>query len=40
MKLEELFRRYSTELKAKRAFKSFRDQQGVVRKKCLDTEHY
>lgn len=40
MRLEELFRKYSTEIKAKKAFKVFRDQQGVVCKKCDGKDHY
>lgn len=40
MRLEEIFMKYSTELKAKTAFKVFRDQQGVICKKCEGKEHY
>ena len=34
MILAELFSKYSTEIKAKKAFKAFRDEQGVICKKC------
>ena len=40
MKLQEIFKKYSTEKKAKKAFKEFRDKQGVVCKKCKGKEHY
>jgi hypothetical protein len=40
MILAELFSKYSTEIKAKKAFKAFRDEQGVICKKCKNTTHY
>jgi hypothetical protein len=40
MKLKKIFTKYSTETKAKKAFKQFRDRQGVVCKKCKGKEHY
>ena len=40
MKLSEIFKRYSTEEKSKRAFKEWRDKQGIRCKKCWGTDHY
>ena len=40
MKLLKLFNKYSTEKKSKLAFKEWRDNQGVVCKKCQGTSHY
>ena len=40
MELEKLCSLYSTELKAKTAFKALRDEQVVICKKCTNTTHY
>jgi hypothetical protein len=40
MKLREIFKRYSTEEKSKKAFKEWRDNQGVRCKKCGGSDHY
>jgi hypothetical protein len=40
MELEDLCSLYTTDLKAKTAFKAFRDEQGVICKKCTNTTHY
>lgn len=40
MKLSEIFKKYSTERKAKIAFKQLRDEQGIVCKKCKHKQHY
>ncbi|HRG87613.1 MAG TPA: IS1595 family transposase [Chitinophagales bacterium] len=40
MKLQEIFKKYSTEHNAKLAFKLLRDKQGIVCKKCKHNEHY
>jgi len=40
MEIDELCSLYSTELKAKMAFKALRDEQGVICKKCTNTTHY
>lgn len=40
MQLVKIFTKFSTEQKAKKAFKVHRDKQGVICKKCSCTEHY
>jgi hypothetical protein len=40
MQLVKIFTKFSTEQKAKKAFKVQRDKQGVICKKCSCTEHY
>ena len=40
MQLVKIFTKFSTEQKAKKAFKAQRDKQGVICKKCSCTEHY
>src|SRR5438445_3477896 len=40
MKLTTLFSKYSSEKKSKLAFKAWRDEQGVICKKCREASHY
>jgi len=40
MNLLEFFKHYPDELSCKTAFKSYRDNQGIICKKCGHTDHY
>ena len=40
MKLIEFLNEFPTELKCKQRFKEIREKEGVICKKCNNTEHY